>query len=367
MNSNKVKVAIIGCGRVAGHHARSILELRDQYELLAICDLDKDKALEMAKNLDQNIIVYENYNEMLADHQSIDLVSIVTPSGMHFEHSLDIIENHKKNIVVEKPIVMNLDQGEILKNKSKENNVIIFPVFQYRFNKSVDRVKKAVKNNELGEIFLSTIRTRWCRTQQYYDRDPWRGTFSHDGGACTNQGIHHLDILRYVMGEISKVSSIMSTNGSNIEVEDTAVATLQFESGASGVVEITTAARPEDFESSLSFVGSKGIAVIGGWATNELVTFSPDKTEEKRNSEIFPDVYGFGHKVIYEGIYKAMKHNDQPYVSFEDAMKTIKFLHAIYVSSETNDWCHLSKNMQSSRLGELNDNISKLYQTPKKK
>ena len=194
---NKLNIALIGCGRVAGHHARSIAKIPELARLVAVCDLVEERGNDLANTY--NIDAFNNYFEMLNQHPEIDVVSIMTPSGMHFEHALDIIENFQKHLVIEKPMVMTLDQGNRLKEEAKNNGVNIFPVFQYRFNKSVQKIKSTKKTNELGELFLATVRTRWCRPQSYYDRDPWRGTYSHDGGALTNQGIHHLDLLRWIV------------------------------------------------------------------------------------------------------------------------------------------------------------------------
>src|SRR3990167_6033687 len=146
----------------------------------------------------------------------------------------------------------------------------MFPVFQNRYNKAVRRAKQALDNDELGDIRIVAARVRWCRPQRYYDMAPWRGTFSHDGGALTNQGIHHVDLLRHLGGEVARVNATMRTLGAAIEVEDTVVATLIYGNGAVGNLEVTTAARPDDFEASLSIVGSKGLAQIGGIGVNEL-------------------------------------------------------------------------------------------------
>ena len=359
--ANKLNVALIGCGRVAGHHARSILNIPEYFNLVAVCDISDTRC----ENLGKQFFVdyYTNYNEMLISHPEIDAVSIMTPSGMHYEHSIDIITNYQKHIIIEKPMVMTIKQGNLLKKFAEQHNVLVFPVFQYRFNKSVQKIKSAEKNNELGEIFLATDRTRWCRPQNYYDRDPWRGTYSHDGGALTNQGIHHLDLLRYLAGEVRKVNSRMRTFGSDIEVEDTVVANIEFISGALGLIEITTAARPDDYESSISILGKKGLAIVGGWATNDLITFSPNPNEEKLNSEVFPDVYGFGHKNIYIGVYDAIVNKENPAVDFDDAMNTIKLLHSIYRSAELGEWVRLSDEMESKKLGTPNEKISSLYRT----
>jgi len=357
-----IKTAIIGCGRVAGHHARSMDQLTGKVQLQAVCDLREDRGEPLAEA--HGVPFYTDYNDMLRN-EDVDVVSIVSPSGMHFEHALDVVELHGKHVVIEKPMVMTPAQAKRLKDAADAAGVTIFPVFQYRFNKAVQRMRKAVEQGELGEVFLATVRTRWCRPQRYYDRDPWRGTFSHDGGACTNQGIHHLDLLRYLGGEIESVNTVMDTYGADIEVEDCVVGTIRFKNGASGVIEITTAARPDDFESSISLVGSKGIGMIGGWATNELVTFSPDPAEENLNTEEFPDVYGYGHKVIYEGVYDVLQDGGSAAVEFEDGLATLRLLHAIYRSDEDREWIKMDDQLESRRLGREDDAISALYRTPR--
>ena len=130
----------------------------------------------------------------------------------------------------------------------------------------------------------------------------WRGTFSQDGGALTNQGIHHLDLLRYLNGEIKSVNCKMKTLGVKIEVEDTAVANIEFKNGSVGTLEITTSARPDDFEASISFLGSKGAAQLGGIAVNKLEIYTPNSKLCKKNSENFPIVYGYGHLEVYKKI-----------------------------------------------------------------
>jgi predicted dehydrogenase len=267
--------------------------------------------------------------------------------------------------VIEKPMVMRIEEGYELKKIADVNNVNVFPVFQNRFNKAVKRVKRAVENNELGDIVLGTIRLRWCRPQRYYDRDPWRGTYALDGGASTNQGIHHLDLLRYLGGEIKNVSCVMNTLGVDVEVEDTVTATFEFVAGGQGVIEITTAARPDDFEASITIMGNKGIAIIGGWATNELTEFSLDKNEENKFTEVFPDVYGFGHKEIYDGIYNKLVNNGPPAIEFEDAFNSIKLLHSLYSSDEKREWVEIKDEESSSRLGIPNESLSNLYRTKK--
>ncbi len=205
---------------------------------------------------------------------------------------------------------------------------------------------------------------RWCRPQRYYDMAPWRGTLSHDGGALTNQGIHHVDLLRYFGGEVHKVNSTMRTLGVNIEAEDTIVSSFTYANDAVGSLEVTTAARPGDFEASISIVGSKGLAQIGGIAVNELQIFTPDPDACEQHSEDFSGcVYGDGHEIIYKDIYSSLSNDTNYLVTKEDCLQSIKLLHAFYRSDERADWQVVNEDGESSRLGRSNDIISKLYRT----
>jgi UDP-N-acetyl-2-amino-2-deoxyglucuronate dehydrogenase len=355
-----LQVAIVGCGRVAGHHVRAV-EKHPHLRLSAICDLKPERMDALPGT--ENVPRFENYHRMFERHPEIDVVAIVTPSGMHFEHALDMVKMYRKSVVIEKPTVMRIAHGEELKRAAQDNGVHLFPVFQYRFNRCVQRILRAVRGGELGEIVVATVRQRWCRPQRYYDRDPWRGTYALDGGACTNQGIHHLDMLRYLVGSVKGVCARMKTFGVDIEVEDTAVATLEFQNGALGTLEITTAARPKDYESSISVVGSRGLAMLGGWATDKLVMFSPKAEDEEAYSDSFTDAYGFGHNDIYAGVYDTIVHNGRPAVEFDDGMQTIRLLHALYASDEQGGWVDVATVGESARLGRSNEPLSAIYRT----
>jgi predicted dehydrogenase len=360
--SKPISVAIVGCGRIAGHHCRSIAAT-DGVVLAAVCDLISDKAEGYGREF--GIPSFTNYHEMFRAVRGIDVVAVITPSGMHYEHATEIMTRYRKHLIVEKPTFMRPEQLVSAYALADSLGLEIFPVFQNRYNRAVLRVKRAIAAGELGGIRIVAVRTRWCRPQRYYDLAPWRGTFSHDGGALTNQGIHHVDLLRYLGGEIERVNATMRTLGADIEVEDTVVATFAYAGGAVGNLEVTTAARPDDFEASLSIVGSRGLAQIGGIAVNELQVFTPDPASCAAHSEDFSRcVYGFGHEAMY-GDIAAHFYGRAPYpVRREDALATLKLLHAFYRSDEAGDWVEVDSPEQSTRLGRKNEAVSDLYRTP---
>ena len=355
------KVAVIGCGRIAGHNCRAVVNT-DGLQLVAVCDLEIEKA--NAYRDEFGVLAFTNYHAMLKEIDDIDIVAIITPSGMHFEHSLDILENYKKHIIVEKPTFMKPSQLEKAYDLADQLNLKIFPVFQNRHNRAVQRVKLALEQEELGDIRIMGVRVRWCRPQRYYDLASWRGTLSHDGGALTNQGIHHVDLLRYLGGEVQQVNATMRTLGADIEVEDTVVASFTYANDSVGSLEVTTSARPDDFEASLSIVGSKGLAQIGGSAVNELQIFTPDPDVCREYSEDFSDcVYGNGHELLYKDIHQSLDDNIPYPVTKQDCLQSISLLHAFYRSDESGRWQFVDEQGESVRLGRDNDEISQLYRT----
>ena len=361
MSSASVRVGIIGCGRVSGHHCRSIVET-DGVQLVAVCDLVPEKAAAYQEQFGAK--AYDNYHQMLLENPEIDTVAVITPSGMHYEHSMDILSRYRKNIIVEKPTFLKPSQVKEVYAKASSVGVNVFAVFQNRHNLAVQRVREGLSRGELGKVRSVAVRVRWCRPQRYYDLAEWRGTFAMDGGCLTNQGIHHIDLLRLFGGKVARVSSSHATLGADIEVEDTATAALVFESGALGTVEITTAARPIDFEASLSLVCEKGLAQIGGIAVNELQTYTPDPSTCGQNSEDFSgNVYGHGHAKLYEEIVAFVRTGRPFSAPYEDAFATIQLLNAFYVADETRAWVNVDTAGDSARLGLPDEELANLYRT----
>jgi len=362
MSSNTLAVAVIGCGRIAGHHCRSIAAT-DGVRLTAVCDLAADKARAYGEEF--GVPWYTDYRAMLREHPEITVAAVITPSGMHAEHASEVMERWGKHVIVEKPTFMTPSQLNAAYDLADRVGVRIFPVFQNRYNLAVRRVKQAIDDGELGAIRIMSVRTRWCRPQRYYDMAPWRGTFAQDGGCLTNQGIHHVDLLRYLGGEVDRVNSTMRTLGAEIEVEDAVVATLTYPTGAIGNLEVTTAARPDDFEASLSIVGEKGLAQIGGIAVNELQVFTPDPAACAQASEDFSRcVYGRGHEAMYRDIAADLRGGPAYPVTRADCLRTIKLLNAFYRSDEAGGWVDVDASGESARLGRPDEVLANLYRTP---
>jgi predicted dehydrogenase len=332
-------------------------------ELVAVCDLIKDKAGAYGKEF--NVPYFVNYREMFKALPQINTVVIATPSGMHYEHATEVMRLYNKNVIVEKPTFMRPSQLREAYALAGQLGLHIFPVFQNRYNRAVRRVHSALNNGELGDIRIISVRVRWCRPQRYYDMAPWRGTYAQDGGAQTNKGIHHVDLLRYLGGEVGRVNASMRTLGADIEVEDAVVATMEYARGTIGVLEVTTAARPDDFEASISLVCEKGLAQIGGIAVNELQIFTPDPAACTEYSEDFSgNIYGHGHGYMYRDISAFFNRGVSYPVGRDDCLNTIRLLHAFYRSDESGEWTDTASADESVRLGRPDESLANLYRTP---
>ncbi len=352
----KLKFGIVGCGRIFKKHYEAVRDIENA-ELIAVCDINENKARDAGKM--SGVPYYYNYDEMLSK-EIIDVVNILTPSGMHPMHTIDIVKKYKKHIVCEKPMALKLEDADEMIKVCDHYGKKLFIVKQNRFNKPVIKLREALEAGRFGKLTLGTVRVRWCRTQDYYNQDAWRGTWALDGGVITNQASHHIDLLEWMMGEPVSVMAKNNTYLADIEVDDTSLAIVTFKNGAMGVIEATTAVRPRNIEGSLSVMGEKGSVVIGGFAVNKMETWQfSDETEEesqtilKEYAEMPPNVYGFGHKRYLENVIDSLNSNGAALVDGLEGRKSIELINAIYESAETGREVFLRFQPNKSKLGRI--------------
>ena len=348
--------AIIGCGRIASKHVDAINAIRDS-QLVACADTRVERAEEIGVS-NPNTAAYQSYDDMLTAHPEIDVVSILTPSGLHPQHVLDVVTRYRKNIIVEKPMALRLSDADAMIRSCDEAGVRLFVVKQNRFNLPVVRLRQAIEAGRFGRITMGTVRVRWRRDQAYYDQDPWRGTWALDGGVFSNQASHHVDLLEWMLGDPVSVMAKTATFLSKIEVEDTGVAIVRFQGGALGVIEATTATRPKDLEGSLSILGEHGTVEIGGFAVNEMKTWEFTDTTDEERTEVFtnaaenpPNVYGFGHQRYLQNVIDAIQSGTRGLVDGLEGRKSLELINAIYESAETGREVFLRYEPRFSRLG----------------
>jgi predicted dehydrogenase len=349
-----LKIGLVGCGRIAQRHAELLGkgEIRGA-TLVAVADVDVRAASSTASLYD-----VPHFADMHSMCRTVDLdvISVLTPSGLHADHVLQLAP-YRKHIVVEKPMALTLDSADAMIRACDSNGVRLFVVKQNRFNRPVTKLREAVENKRFGKMVLGTVRVRWCRRQDYYDQASWRGTWALDGGVLANQASHHIDLLEWMMGEVESVYAKCATALVDIEAEDTAVVLLKFRSGALGVIEATTAARPVDLEGSLSLLGEKGTVEIGGFAVNELKHWKfeePEPADEevmKKYSVNPPNVYGFGHTAFYEHVVDCIRNDRPQLIDGLEGRKSLELISAIYESIETGREVRLRFTPQRAKLG----------------
>lgn len=351
---SELRIALVGCGRIAARHAELLGGRQIKGAVLAsVCDMDIEKANALGRKY--GVKGYSCMRTMM-ESETVDAVSVLTESGLHAKHVIDVSE-YGKHIIVEKPMALTLADADRMILACDRAGVKLFVVKQNRFNRPVQKLREALDSGRFGKLILGTTRVRWCRPQGYYDQASWRGTWALDGGVLANQASHHIDLLEWMMGDVESVYALGTTALARIEAEDTAVVALKFANGALGVIEATTATRPKDTEGSLSILGEGGMVEIGGFAVNEMKTWqfveptAGDSDIIENYSVNPPDVYGYGHKAYYEHVVECIVDNKQQLVDGLEGRKSLELITAIYTSMESGQQVHLQSGIGGCRLG----------------
>ena len=246
-------------------------------------------------DIDKTRSTFDSLNEAI--DANADIYAIATPSSDHIHTFSDLCSRlEKKIITIEKPTFLKMKDFDVAEDIVKRSSNKVYPVFQHRYT---------LPKLNVGKVYHAQARVNWCRPQRYYDQAGWRGTWEHDGGVLTNQGVHAIDIIRYMLGDIKHVNFEMNTAGVDIETEDVACGILRTIDDVIVSVCMTTTCRPHNHVTDLTVFGEDGFQVI-----------------------TLPDDYGSGHKFFYENL-----SNDAIIQDMSDAKKTMQVLHDAYESA----------------------------------
>lgn len=351
---SKVRFALVGCGNIAKKHAHVLHHTLDEAEIGAFIDSDLSRAQEFSSKF--GAPAFDSVDAMMRQvGDTIDAISVLTPSGAHCRNVLDLVE-YGRPLIVEKPLALRLEDADRMIEACDVHGVKLFVVHQNRYNPPIAKAREALEQGRFGRLVLGTVRLRWTRDQAYYDSEAWRGTWAHDGGVFMNQAAHHVDMLTWFMGNVESVRSMAATRLVDIEAEDTGVAVVRFNSGALGVLEATTAARPKDLEGSISILGEKGSVVIGGFFMNELVTWNfadhqpiDDVVFEKFGKN--PSALGHNLGEYLRGVITSLQTKKAALVDGLEGRKSLELITALYESIETNNDVQLRFRPKKCRLG----------------
>ena len=349
MAGGSIRFGVIGIGAIGPSHVFAI-DRAEGAELAGLCSRRPDVAAPLAR--DYGVFYCPSVEELL--EQDVDAVSLCTPSGLHLDIALQVIEAGK-HLVVEKPLEITTERADAIIAAAGANGVKLAGVFQSRFKPVVWQLKALMDGGLLGEIYSGSAYIKRYRPQEYYDSGGWRGTQEIDGGGCLiNQGIHEVDLLSWFMGEATEVIAVTETCGREVEVETLALALVKFASGARGVIEATTLAYP-DPSPYLEIFGSRGTLTFSNSRLLRLELIDPTPQEEaarealfeqrrqleekeaRENGEVAPGTavgsVDMGHAPVFEDFVRALREDRQPLVDGLEARRSVALVAAVYESS----------------------------------
>jgi len=333
--TNELGFGIAGSGMVAKVHAEAIAAIPGA-RLVAIWGRDPERARALASTYSAQ--PFTDYNEFL-NHPGLNVVNICTPNGAHAEFGIAAAER-SRHVLVEKPIEVSLNAADELINACERNGVKLGVIFQSRFLPAAVRIKNAVDEGSLGQLFLGDAYVKWYRSPEYY-ADSWHGTRALDGGgALINQAIHTADLLRWIMGPAETVFAFRSSlRYPQLEGEDTLVANIRFANGALGVIEATTSVSP-GFKRRLEISGQKGTVILDGdsigcWALSGSSDSVSGEGETITDGSADPAaIASEGHRRQIADMIEAIRENRDPVVTGPEGRKSLELVLAIYRSAE---------------------------------
>ena len=345
-------IGIMGGGMIADFHAQAIKAMKNVQFAGAYIRNPEQADSFAAKH---QCATYTDLEAFLGLDQ-LDIVTIATPSGAHLE-GITAAVNAGKHVICEKPLEITPQRVLESQNLAKERGVLLGGIFNRRFNESVTRLKKAVIAGRFGQIITCEANIKWFRDQAYYDSGAWRGTWELDGGgALMNQSIHTIDQLVYFLGMPRRLTASIGTlTHENIEVEDTAMALLEFENGAKGVIQGSTAIwSSEGNPAEIHIYGSKGSVILADEQFRLWDFKEPRESDDFVQKHLMSDpqralgandpgaINFLGHQSNFENFVAAIEGKEPLRVDASEALKPVAVIHAIYESARNGgQWVEL--------------------------
>ena len=330
------RLGILGAGNISDTHARAAQEIPG-VEVAAVCGANAEKTSAIARRM--GAVAYDDLASFL-DHRPMDIVAIGSPSGLHAEQATAAVRRGL-HVLVEKPLDITAARVDALIAAAGAAQVQVGVFFQDRLRPDIVRIKKIVSEQRLGTPVLASGRVKWYRPRDYYAKSRWRGTWALDGGgALMNQGIHTVDLLLWLFGPVARVTARTAARVHKIEVEDTAVALLEFENGALGTLEAATSIYP-GYARRLELTGSEGTLILedNRLTALDLKNSSPDSPDgvagaiptHSSSSPVVADASA--HRRVIEDFIDAIRSGRPPACDAREGRKSVELVEAIYRSA----------------------------------
>jgi UDP-N-acetyl-2-amino-2-deoxyglucuronate dehydrogenase len=334
-----IHIGLIGGGNITDTHARAARAIPGA-EVTAIYGTNREKVGRLCR--EHGGFPYADLESFLA-HRPMDLVAIGSPSGLHATHGI-AAARRGLHVLVEKPIEITTERADALIAETEKAGVKLGVFFQDRFKPGICRMKRLVDSGVLGRPILADARVRWYRPPEYYAKSRWRGTLALDGGgALINQGVHTVDLLVWLLGDVARVQARRATALHAIEAEDTLVALLEFANGALGVLETATSIYP-GYPRRLELTGSEGTLIleqdrlVGAHLLTphiDLTGMENEGPSESTSSPVVADARG--HQAVLEDFIRAIENRSRPVCDGREARRSLALVEAIYAACRTGD------------------------------
>jgi UDP-N-acetyl-2-amino-2-deoxyglucuronate dehydrogenase len=327
-----IHIGLIGGGNITDTHARAARAIPG-VKIAAIHGTNPAKLAALCR--EHGGRPYQDFEAFLA-HRPMDLVAIGSPSGLHAAHGIAAAQRGL-HVLTEKPIDINTVRADVLIDAAQRSGVKLGVMFQDRVKPGIRQLKEWISTGVVGRPLLADARVKWYRPPEYYSQSRWRGTRALDGGgALINQAIHTVDLLLWLLGDVVRVQSRTMTALHKIEAEDTALAILEFSSGALGVFQATTAGYP-GYPRRLELTGSEGTVILEQdriLAANlrnpppSLNEGAAPDENQSATSAVVSDCRG--HQALFEDFIHAIESDTTPICDGRDGRRSIALVEAIY-------------------------------------
>lgn len=334
IRDRKLRLALVGCGRIAQNHIAALKQHADRAEWVAVCD-NQPQQLSQAVEL-TGAAGFASLDALLAASDA-DLVVLATPSGLHPRQAIKVAQAGR-HVLSEKPMATKWDEGVAMVRACRDAGVKLFVVKQNRLNATLQLVKRAVDQGRFGKLAMVTVNVFWTRPQAYYDAAPWRGRWDMDGGAFMNQASHYVDMVDWLVGPVDNVHAYTATLSRNIEAEDTGVMSLRLRNGALASINVTMLTHNKNFEGSITILGERGTVRVGGVAVNKIEHWefdTPHEDDAKVADASYgvTSVYGPGHPLYYDNVINTLRGEAHAEVDGYEGLRSLEVLIAGYRSA----------------------------------
>ena len=339
MGEEKIKIGLVGCGRVSRTAHYDAIKKNPFLDFRSVCDVDRERADEWSKK--NGVKSYYNIDDLL-DNEDLDLVTINVPNRLHPELAIKVAQRGI-NVICEKPLGIRLIEVDELISCCERNKVGLFTVMQNRYNETNKLLKRAINKRRFGKIFTCNVTLRWCRGLSYYEEDNgWRGNRDLAGGVFTNQAVHYIDMMQWLIDAPPQtVYSKMDTCMYPVDVETHGSAIIRFQNGVIGSLDLTNLNFPDDSEGSITILGETGTVKIGGKSMNQVLEwefqdFDSDDEQALKVDFAPPTVYGFGHQEFYDKVTRFLLTGEgqSEIIDGKEGRKSVELLEALYRSNK---------------------------------